>query len=515
MSKYVVINSTDHKGARCNVTIPNTYGNNDWVFTPYYPENTEVEGRATLNSLNPYHLYAGNKFGLVQMNTAELKEYEKEVIKTKKIFKKTKTYNVSALAENKAAEQDIDFLTALHKITWSLVFNKIAAFKLVVARWDQSKENLIRAFITHGTTCYIHIINVGKFTIEPVADISSHPVFQQLCYKVKNNKEYIQAQRDFYRHKDAVEKDIYFKTLIAMSELREAVKADKLDNYYDRYFYVWNRANKEVIYYNDYIDDIEQYQDFISEELPEIIDTIRTWSNAFDIVLPNTLIEFISEFDSYYIWNTQWKEQERAIVLEDSIKYFIQDVHMPIETKHKYAGNEKHYDLNLTFNDIDFKLFALKKQNYMRFQQLLDMGTIHNIYTQINWYLDNGAENWLSDKYIICQRPTCECPMSINSERCPHCDAPNPYYIGEEKTYSFEAYFGNSSEETRYNSNEEFNVNVQAKEISGYYYSTDTDCIIHVEQPEAEVYRAYAEAFVNEIVKLNQLLNTAKNYNLK
>ena len=71
MSKYLVINSLDHKGPRCNVSITNTYGDSDWLFTPYYPEETKVEGRATIKSLNPYHLYKGKKFGLIQMNTAE------------------------------------------------------------------------------------------------------------------------------------------------------------------------------------------------------------------------------------------------------------------------------------------------------------------------------------------------------------------------------------------------------------------------------------------------------------
>ena len=445
MSKYLVINSLDHKGPRCNVSITNTYGDSDWLFTPYYPEETKVEGRATIKSLNPYHLYKGKKFGLIQMNTAELKEYESEVNRTKRVFNKTATYDVAALALSKVEESEEDFLDVLHKTTWSLVYNQVSQFKLVTVRWDQAKENLIRAFITHGTTCFINIINVGKFKIEPVANITTEPIFQQLCLKVNDDKEYIHAQRDYYRAKDAREKEIYHKVLIAMSDLREAVKADKLENYYDRYFYVWNRHNKEVVYYNDYIDDIEQYDDFMEDELPEMINTIRTWAGAFDITIPNTLAEFISNFDTFHIWNTQWKQQERAVVLEDGIKYFIQDVHTPIEAKPKYAGHEKHYELNLSFNDIDMRLFALKKQNYMKFQQLLDMEEIHNIYTQIQWYLDNDPTQWLSDKYTICKE--CGHPVSINADRCQFCDTPNPDYVGDESMFSFEQCFGDSKED--------------------------------------------------------------------
>ena len=169
MSKYLVINSLDHKGPRCNVSITNTYGDSDWLFTPYYPEETKVEGRATIKNLNPYHLYKGKKFGLIQMNTAELKEYESEVNRTKRVFNKTATYDVAALALSKVEESEEDFLDVLHKTTWNLVYNQVSQFKLVTVRWDQAKENLIRAFITHGTTCFINIINVGKFKIEPVA----------------------------------------------------------------------------------------------------------------------------------------------------------------------------------------------------------------------------------------------------------------------------------------------------------------------------------------------------------
>ena len=230
-----------------------------------------------------------------------------------------------------------------------------------------------------------------------------------------------------------------------MTDLREAVKADKLENYYDRYYWVWSRKNKEIVYYNDYIDDLEQYDEFISEELPEMINTIRTWAGAFDIVVPNTMIEFISNFDTYYIWNTQWKQQERAIVLDDGIRYFMQDVHVPVEAKPKYAGNERHYELQLEFKNVDMKLFALKKQNYMKFQQLLDMEEIHNLYTQIKWYLDNEPEQWLSDKYTICKK--CGHPVSINAEACQFCDTPNPNYVGEESMFSFEQCFGDSKED--------------------------------------------------------------------
>lgn len=445
MSKYLVINSLDHKGNMGNVTIPNSYGSSDWKFTPYYPEETKVEGRATLSSLNPYHLYKGKKFGVIQMNTTEMKEYEEEINRTKKVYKKTSTYDISAIALEKAQENEEDFLETLHKTTWSLVYNQIAQFKLLTVRWTQAQENLIRAFIQHGTTCFVNIIGVGKFKIEPVANISVEPIFQQLCLKVNSQKEYIQAQRDFYRAKDAREKEIYHKTLIAMTELREAVKADKLENYYDRYYWVWSRKNKEIVYYNDYIDDLEQYDEFISEELPEMINTIRTWAGAFDIVVPNTMIEFISNFDTYYIWNTQWKQQERAIVLDDGIRYFMQDVHVPVEAKPKYAGNERHYELQLEFKNVDMKLFALKKQNYMKFQQLLDMEEIHNLYTQIKWYLDNEPEQWLSDKYTICKK--CGHPVSINAEVCQFCDTPNSDYVGEESMFSFEQCFGDSKED--------------------------------------------------------------------
>ena len=446
MAKSLLIKSFDHKGAVSQVVVPNTYGGKDWLFQPYYPKDSKHDDVATLNTLNPYHLYKGKKFGLIQMNTAELEEYADEVKRTKKVYAKSNTYDVAGIALEKAKESDEDFLSVLHSTTWSLVFNKIAAFKLLTVRWNQAQENLVRAFITHGTTCYIHIINVGKFKIEPIANISEEPLFQQLYTTVNTIKDYTKAQRDFYRAKDALEKEIYHKTLIAMSELREAVKTDKLENYYDRYFYVWNRHNKEVVYYNDYIDDIEQYDDFISEELPEILDTIRTWASAFDIVIPNTMYEFITNFDTFNIWNTQWKQQERLIPLEDGrIVSFIQDVNVPMETKPKYAGNEKHYELNLSFNAIDMKLFALKKQNYMKFKQLLDMEEIHNIYTQIQWYLDNEPKQWLSDKYVICEN--CGHPVSINAENCQFCDAPNPSYVGEEGLFSFEQCFGDSVED--------------------------------------------------------------------
>ena len=120
-------------------------------------------------------------------------------------------------------------------------------------------------------------------------------------------------------------------------------------------------------------------------------------------------------------------------------------MHTPVEAKPKYAGNEKHYELNLSFNDIDMRLFALKKQNYMKFQQLLDMEEIHNIYTQIQWYLDNDPTQWLSDKYTICKE--CGHPVSINADRCQFCDAPNPDYVGDESMFSFEQCFGDSKED--------------------------------------------------------------------
>lgn len=318
------------------------------------------------------------------------------------------------IAKGKCEYQGIDIATALHKATWQILMNQPSLYVFYTNKITTEQFSIIRFCLTNGIDIKVY----DEFTnaiweFKAIGNKSMCPLYQGLYYP--EDSDYVA-----HLYRVAVEKfesKLYEDYNNAISELSAEYFVANLEAYPDRI------AFAKRFSLQDYLKEIGvpySVDCFIYEVYPQMLNEVAIWARAFDIDINTNIPQ--TTVDTYYIWRSEYQEQEKLIDTRNGIKRFRQTIHTPVVAAPGYAGNnyKDYWEYSeLPQQEIDPKLFALKKQVQMKSQSTADVIEVIRAYQQIVFYNENGVENFMRNDYFVCEN--CGYPVHEIDEYCPYC----------------------------------------------------------------------------------------------
>ena len=467
----------DYKGPRVNITV------NGLVFKPYELTINERRSRNTKISIK------NNVYAVSFVPSKVMPQY------IRNNWIEHDYYSVLERAEDKIAKNPaLEFEDAIHKALWEVLFNRPYKLVMYTNKLAEKQRGILEFCLTHGIDIdlydettrptkdyFVSFVNcpykvlgerkpekyirpIPHWIFRAVDNKHMCPLYQGMTYTNADIKKLSQAKRYFKSALDKYENECKEKYYEEIKELRGAYFKENLEGYSERVAFAKLFEARELVMNNN-LPYVPLY--FEEEIIPQMLKELIPWNGALGFNLSYTAVPETTS-DSYYIWQTEWEQQDRIMyAIKDhketsktvirykcmaNIKVGLERVYMPglpgqewivdeskVETqlvsrkvsvhrpmyiKPKYAGRgykDEQTTLRIKYpkTTIDPRVFAVKKQVQLKYKNLSSTRDVLAAYQNFVYYLENGIENFIDNTYFICEK--CGYPVHETAEFCEHC----------------------------------------------------------------------------------------------